>query len=90
MADPQVFASTPPTPAMGAVGLSFSGVLEFAKKSVKLLQDHGDEVIGLVDAGFRAFKAVTGKDFATLFLALNDANRNAQAIIDAVKAEFGI
>jgi len=85
-----VFASAPPTVAMTSVGLSFSGVIEFAKKAVELLQEKGDDVIGMLDAGFRAFAAVSSRDFTALFAALNDVNRTAQSIIDAIKETFGV
>lgn len=78
------------TPAMAAVGLSFGSVLDYARRAVRLLQEHGDEFLDLVDAGFRAFKALTGRDYATLFNALNDVNRNARTVIDAIRAEFAI
>lgn len=90
MSQHQALESTPPTQAMQAVGLSFVDVIGYARKAVQLLQDHGDEFIDLVDAGFRAIKAVSGKDFPALFVALNDVNRNAQTIIDAIKQTFNI
>lgn len=78
------------TPAMAAVGLNWSGVLTYARKAVTLLQENGDEFIDMIDAGFRAFKALTGKDYVTLFAALNDVNRNARTVIAAIKAEFDL
>lgn len=78
------------TPVMASVGLNFGSVTAFARKAVKLLQEHGDDFLDLVDSGFRAFKAVTGRDYATLFVALNDVNRNAQTIVAAIRAEFGL
>lgn len=82
--------SAPPTVEMTAVALDWTGVKTYAEKAIKLIQDHGDEFIDMIDAGFRAFKAVTGRDFAGIFTALNDAQRNLQVIIAAIRTEFGI
>lgn len=85
------FSTTAPVPAtMTAVSLDWSGVKVYAEKSVKLLQDHGAEFIDLIDMGFRAFKAVTARDFVGIFAAINAAQRDIQAIIAAIQAEFGI
>jgi hypothetical protein len=83
-------ASTPPTPAMASVGLDFSGVLAFARKAVKLIEDHGDEFLDLIEAGFRAFQAVTGRDFAAILTEMNNVNRDLTAIVAAIRAEFNI
>lgn len=82
--------SAPCPPAMAAVGLDWSGVKTFAEKSIRLIQDHGAEFLDLIDAGFRAFKAVTSRDFLGIFAAMTDANRDLNAIIAAIKDEFGL
>lgn len=78
------------TPQMAKMGISFLSIEGYAKKALDLLRAHGDDFIGVVDAGFRAFMALTTRDFPTLFAALNDANKNADSLIAAIKAEFGI
>ncbi len=85
------FCTTAPLPAtMKAVGLDWSGVRVYAAKSIKLIQDHGDEFLDLIDAGFKAFTAVTGRDFVGVFAAINAAQRDLQAIIAAIKLEFDL
>lgn len=87
----KVFSTAaPPTAAMSAVALDWSGVKVFAEKAVKLIQDHGDEFLDLVDSGFRAFKSVTGRDMLGIFTALSDAQRDLQAIIAAIQLEFAL
>ena len=83
-------ASAPPTPVMQSVGLDFTGVLAFARKCVKLIEEHGDEFLDLIESGFRAFQAVTGRDFAAILAEIGNVNRSLTKIVDAIKAEFGI
>lgn len=83
-------AAAPPTPPMAAVGLDFSGVLTYARKAVDLIQQHGDDVLDMLAAGFRAFAAVTGRDMIGVLAALSDANRSGQVVVAAIQAEFGI
>lgn len=90
MSKENALASAPPTQAMQQVGLSFIDVIGYAKKSVQLLQEHGDEFIGMIDAGFRAFQAITGRNYPALFDALNDVNRNTRSVIDAIRQTFNI
>lgn len=87
----QVFSTTAPVPPMMAtVGLSWEGVLDFAKKSIKLIQDQGSTFLDLIENGFKAFKAVTGRDFIGVFAAIQQAGGDLQKIIEAIKAEFNI
>lgn len=78
------------TPQMAKVGLTFASIEDYARKAVDLLKAHGDDVLGLVDAGFRAFMALSTRDFPTLLAALNDVNKNATTVYTAIVAEFGI
>ncbi len=87
----QKFSTTAPIPAaMHKVGLDWSGVRTYAEKSIKLIQEHGDEFTDLIENGFKAFAAVTGRDFVGIFAALNAAQKDLQAIVAAIKAEFEI
>lgn len=78
------------TPQMAKVGLSFTSIEGYAKNALQLLKDHGDDVLAVVDAGFRAFMALSTKDYPTLFAALNDANKSAETIYNAVKTQFNL
>lgn len=83
-------AVPPATPMMAGVGLDWSGVRTFAERSIRLVRDHGPEFLDMIEAGFKAFKAITGRGFVGIFAAINDVNRDLNAIIAAIKDEFGI
>ena len=80
------------TPAMAKAGISFDSVADYAKKSLDLLENHqvGELTLAVIDAGFRAYMALSTKDYITLLSALNDVNKDVQSIIAAIKAEFGL
>lgn len=75
-------------PMMTAVGLSWSGVEAFGRKSVKLLQEHGYEFIDLISSGMRAIAAISERDFAKVLFELNQASVNLSRLIAAIKEEF--
>lgn len=78
------------TPMMAAVGLDWSGVQAFAEKSIRLLQQHGPEFLDLLDAGFKAFSAITNHNFVAIFTELNRATVDVNKLIAAIKEEFNI
>lgn len=84
------FASMEANPEMEAVGLDWSGVYSFAEQAIQLVQDHGDKFLSLLRNGFKAFQAITGRDFMGIFTALNAATVDLQALVQAIKDEFGI
>lgn len=84
------FAAMTSTPEMAAVGLDWTGVYAFAEQAVQLVQDHGDKFLSLLRNGFKAFQAITGRDFMGIFAALNAASVDLQELIAAIKEEFGI
>ena len=87
----KAFSTSAPVPEpMGAVGLDWTGVRAYAEKAIKLIQDHGHEFLDMIDAGFRAFKAITSRDMLGIFAALNDVTVDLQKLIAAIKDEFGI
>lgn len=88
MSDIQRFGS--PTPMMVQYGFDWSKVIDYAKKSVKLLQEQGDTIVDIIQAGFIGIKAITNRDMLGIFAALSDVAVNTQKLIDAIKLEFGL
>lgn len=84
------FASVPATAEMHKVGISFLDVEGYAQKAIDLLNSTGTQWVALLHDGFLVYQGITGKDFSAVLTSLNDANANAQTIIDAIKATFGI
>lgn len=76
--------------SMAAVGLDWVGVETFARKAVKLLQEHGSEFVDMIAAGFRAFRAVTNRDFPAVFLAINEIVVDVNKLATAIREEFGL
>lgn len=89
-AGPVAYGSLPPTPMMATVGLSFGGLVEFARKAVHLLQTTGGEFIDLLETGFKLWSAISSRDLGGILRAFSDGRRNVEAIIAAIKEEFGI
>lgn len=87
---PAVYASLPPTPLMGSVGLTFGSLLDYAKHAVHLLQTTGDTFLDLLDVSFRMWSAVSSRDLSGILRAFSDGRRDVESIIAAIKAEFGI
>lgn len=82
--------SAPPTAEMQAVGMSFLDVQEFAQHLLTLLQTQGQTVLDIVATGVRLIKAVTTRDMLGIFTELSKASVDIQALIAAIKLEFGI
>lgn len=78
-----------PTPMMAAAGLSFGDVEVFARKSVKLLRENGDTFLDMIEGCFKAYRALTGRNFIGVFAAINETHGNVVKLIDAINAEFG-
>lgn len=90
MSEPVAYASLPPTPMMQSVGLSFSGLVEFARKAVHLLETTGDTFVDLLEDGFKLWSAVSSRDLSGVLAAFASGQKNVEAIIAAIRAEFGI
>lgn len=80
----------PPTPMMAGVDLDWSGVIAYARGAIRFLKEHGDTAIDALEAGFRAFKAITGRDMMGIFAALSELTVDVQNLIAAIREEFGI
>jgi hypothetical protein len=87
---PTAYGSLPPTPLMGQVGLSFGGLVEFARKAINLLQTTGDTFIDLLETGFKLWSAISSRDLGGILRAFSDGQRSVEAIIKAIRDEFGI
>lgn len=87
---PAAFASMAVPAPMAAVGLDWSGVVAYARGAIRFLQDHGETAIHAVEAGFRAFKAITQRDMMGIFAALSEVTVDVQKLIEAVREEFGL
>lgn len=75
---------------MTAVGLDWTGVVAYARGAIRFLQDHGDTAIDAIEAGFRAFKAITARDMMGIFAALSEVTVDVQKLIAAIREEFGL
>lgn len=63
----------------------------YAKHAINVLQGPaGSAAVDLIKVGFEGWKAVSGRDFAGLFAALNDGKKDVNAIVAAIKAEFSL
>ena len=78
------------TPKMGAVGLSWLDLKGYAQHLIHLLETEGDTAIDAVDTAIRLVKAVTDRDYPAIFLALQQEQKDVQAIIAAIRTEFNL
>jgi len=78
------------TPMMGSVGLSWLDLKSYAEHIVHLLQTQGETAIDAVDTAIRLVKLATLRDFVGIFAALQQEQKDVQAIIAAIRTEFGI
>lgn len=72
------------------VGFALVDVTALAQHVVHLLQTQGDLAIGVVTGILKLIKAATAKDMLSVFAQLNQSVVDIQALIAAVKEEFGI
>lgn len=84
------FASLPPTAEMHKCKISFLDVEGYAQKAIDLLNATGKQWTSLLHDAFLVYQGITGRDFSAVLAALNDINAQAQDIVDAIKATFGI
>lgn len=82
--------SAPPTQTMASVGLSWDGILDVGQHVINLLESQGQLALGIVDNLVKMVAAVSGRDFLTVFALLNQTVVDVQALIAAIKAEFGL
>ena len=88
MADkPEMMAATP---VMGSVGLSWLDLKSYAQHLIHILQTEGNTAIDAVDTAIRLVKAVTNRDYVTVFAALQQEQKDIQQIIEAIRTEFGL
>lgn len=78
----------PCTDPMVACGIDWLGVKAFAEDSINLIQNHGDVFKDMIATGFKAFTAVTGRDYATILSCLQQEKLDVDAAIAAIKLEF--
>lgn len=87
------FATTctePTTAAMQAVGFDWFSLEKYAAEAIHALQTSGDSVIDLIHQGFVMWAAISGRDLAGIMAAFASGQRDVNAIIAAIKAEFGL
>jgi hypothetical protein len=84
------YATAPPTPTMATYGLSFYDVVEYAKYAIKWLQEEGDNVVGVLEATFKAWSAVTSRDLTGVLAAFAKGKGHVEEIIDSIRREFGL
>ena len=85
-----LYAALPPTPEMVAAGFGFPDLIDFAQKAVDLLQAHGDEVVDILRTGFKLWTAISGRDLMGIMTELNNVVVDVQALIAAIRQEFGL
>ena len=90
MSEKIVHATLPPSPLMGAVGLSFIDVVGYARTAVDLIREHGHTVIDAFEAGFKAFAAISNRDLTGFLTALAEAKGDVEKVIQAIRDAFDI
>lgn len=86
-ATPAVVAATP---VMGLAGLSADDVLVQIRHVVNLLETQGDTVLDIVTGALKMVRYFSTRDMIGVFTELNKQVVNVQALIAAIKAEFGL
>jgi hypothetical protein len=90
MSEPVAYASLPPTPMMQSYGVSFGGLVAFARQAVEWLRENGDTVIDVIEDGFRLWQGVSNRDLSAILAAFASGQRNVEKIIEAIRNEFGL
>lgn len=88
--EPVNFAAMQATPTMTSVGLSWVDIEVQVKHVLNLLQTQGETALEIVRGTIRLIKAVTNREMVAVFIELKALSVNIQALIAAIKAEFGI
>lgn len=81
-------ASAPLTDPMVNCGIDWLGVKSFAESAINLIQNHGDVFKDMITTAFKAFTAVTGRDYAGIISCLMQEKLDVDAAIAAIKLEF--
>ena len=76
-------------PMLAKVGLSFDSIETYARKTIDLLKTTGDTFIDLAEQGFKLWSAFTSRDLTGILAAFANGQRDVEAIIKAITAEFG-
>lgn len=79
-----------PTAHMQKMGMTFTDVIGYAKKSIDLVNATGTQFVGLLNDGFKAYQGITEHDYGAVFSALNAANADGKAIVAAITTTFGL
>jgi hypothetical protein len=90
MSEKIVHGSLPPSPLMGAVGLSFIDVVGYARTAVDLIREHGHSVVDALEAGFKAFAAISNRDLVGFLAALSEAKGDIEKVIAAIRDAFDV
>lgn len=77
------------SPMLAKVGLSFSSIEDYARKTIDLLKTTGDTFLDLAEQGFKLWSAFTSRDLTGILAAFANGQRDVEAIIKAIEAEFG-
>lgn len=80
--------AAPCTDPMIAAGIDWLGVKAFAEDSINLIQNHGDVFKDMITTGFKAFTAITGRDYGTILVCLQQEKIDVEAAVAAIKTEF--
>lgn len=78
------------TQMMGAAGFSWDDVLVQAQHVVHLLQTEGDTALAIVTGTLKLVRYIAARDMLNVFAQLNATTVDVQALIAAIKAEFGL
>lgn len=91
------YAAMPPTEQMVAAGFGFPDLIGYATNAVDFLEKHAAgsieilrDSVELLRTGFRMWGWISQRDFMSIMLELNKATVDVQALIQAIKDEFGI
>jgi len=84
------YTTLPPTPAMAQAGLTFGGLVDYARRAIDLLRSTGDAFVDVLESGFKLWTAVAGRDLGGVLAAFAQGRADVNQIIDAIRAEFGV
>lgn len=79
-----------PTDQMLVCGVDWLGVKNYALGAIDLLKNHGDVFKDMICTGFKAFTAVTGRDYVTILACLQQEKVDVDAAVAAIKQEFNL
>lgn len=85
-----VYASTPPTMSMIAVGFGWPDLRAYAEKCLAVLPLAGPPALDLMEQGWKLWQGVSGRDLGAILSAFAAAQRDIDAIIAAIKTEFSL